>query len=409
MKKYAFLLFAIISLAGMLAISGCKKATYTVTFNPNGGNGILSFQTFTEGKSQALDINTFTREGYSFSGWNTAPSGMGTSYSDGQTITATSDMTLYAQWMSNGSSGGGSTIPGSPIVETYSAEVTGQNAVLSGKVTIIGNNQVTDRGFLYGTSENNLSNRVECGAGTGNFTATITLALYTPCYYKAYATNSIGTSYGEVKQVSGSAAISGSLNGRDYVDLGLPSGIKWATCNVGATTPEGYGNYYAWGETSPKSNYSWTNYQHCNGASNKLTKYCSYSSYGNNGYTDNLTVLESSDDAATVNWGAGWRMPTDDDLYELQSNCTMTWTTQNGVNGCLCTSRSNGNSIFLPAAGYRQDNSLYEEGTYCYLWSSTLDWSSPYRAIQYYFKSGSYYNAVYNIRDEGLPVRAVCQ
>lgn len=148
----------------------------------------------------------------------------------------------------------------------------------------------------------------------------------------------------------------GTLNGHDWVDLGLPSGTKWATCNLGANSPEEYGDYYAWGETSPwkyasKGAYADRYYKYYGGSDGVFTKYCNDASHGKNGFTDNLTTLEASDDAATVNWGSGWRMPTKDELDELKNNCTATSTNQNGVNGLLFTSRSNGNSIFLPCAG----------------------------------------------------------
>ena len=94
------------------------------------------------------------------------------------------------------------------------------------------------------------------------------------------------------------------------VDLGLPSGLKWASCNIGATTPEEYGYYYAWGETTTKADYSWETYKYANGAKNKLTKYCTDASYGDNGFADNKTTLDLEDDAAHVKWGGSWRMPT---------------------------------------------------------------------------------------------------
>ena len=103
-------------------------------------------------------------------------------------------------------------------------------------------------------------------------------------------------------------------NGHEYVDLGLPSRIKWATCNVGATTPEEYGDYFAWGETEPKDNYDWSTYKWCNESNATMTKYCTDSSYGT---VDNKTVLELEDDAAYVNWGGNWRMPTKAELDEL--------------------------------------------------------------------------------------------
>ena len=102
-------------------------------------------------------------------------------------------------------------------------------------------------------------------------------------------------------------------NTHAYVDLGLPSGLLWATCNVGANNPQDYGDYFAWGETTPKDFYSWSNYKYCRGYE-QLTKYCTMSDYGYNGYTDNLTTLLPEDDAATVNWGDGWRMPTKEEF-----------------------------------------------------------------------------------------------
>ena len=190
-----------------------------------------------------------------------------------------------------------------------------------------------------------------------------------------------------------------------YVDLGLPSGLLWATCNVGAEAPEAYGDYFAWGETTPKDNYSWGTYQYCMGSINTLTKYCSTSSYGYNGFTDNLTTLEPIDDAATANWGDGWRMPTKAEWQELYDNTTVTWTQQNGVNGRLFTA-SNGNSLFLPAAGYRNGSSLYHAGSYGYYWTSSLNISNPNFAWSLYFYSG-YINMHSNYRYYGQSVRPV--
>ena len=168
-----------------------------------------------------------------------------------------------------------------------------------------------------------------------------------------------------------------------YVDLGLPSGLLWATCNVGADSPEDYGDYFAWGETQPKYTYTEANYT----------------------YSDNPAILPSDHDAATANWGNGWRMPTKDEWEELLNNTTQTWTQQNGVNGRLFTA-TNGNSLFLPAAGYRYDNSLTNAGSYGYYWSSSLYTDSPYDAWLLYFGSG-YYLMGYGSRYYGLSVRPV--
>ena len=168
-----------------------------------------------------------------------------------------------------------------------------------------------------------------------------------------------------------------SINGHTYVDLGLPSGTLWAACNVGATTPEGYGDYFAWGETKPKDTYNWISYKYCNGDYVELTKYCSNSIYGFNDFTDNLTVLEPSDDVANVKWGGGWCMPTRDEWVELSQNTTCTWTTRNGVNGRLFTA-GNGNSLFLPAAGERWDDEFAWTGSAGNYWSSSLFTDYPY-------------------------------
>jgi len=160
----------------------------------------------------------------------------------------------------------------------------------------------------------------------------------------------------------------------EYVDLGLPSGTLWATCNVGASSPEKYGDYFAWGETETQTYYGWATYKYANGTSDEdpeLTKYCNKPGYGYNGFTDNLTVLLPEDDAATANWGNGWRMPTYNEFYELLQFTTQISVVQNGVIGCRFTS-SNGNSIFFPAAGYRYNGDHYAAGSTGIYWSSSL-------------------------------------
>ena len=194
----------------------------------------------------------------------------------------------------------------------------------------------------------------------------------------------------------------------EYVDLGLS--VKWATFNVGATKPEEYGDYFAWGETETNSNYSWDNYKLCNGDYSTLTKYCRESRYGNNGITDTKTTLDMEDDVAHVKWGGSWRMPTKAEQDELCTNCTWTWTSLNGVNGYLVTSNKTGytdRSIFLPAAGYRDDTDLNNVGSYGYYWSSSL---GPYDSLcAYDIGFNSYNGAVsYNYRYDGQSVRPVC-
>lgn len=165
---------------------------------------------------------------------------------------------------------------------------------------------------------------------------------------------------------------SGSLNGREYVDLGLPSGTLWATCNVGADAPEDRGDYFAWGETSTKEYYDWKFYRYSTFDVDRfvLTKYCTNAEYGYNGLADGLTVLEPVDDAVRAQWGEGWRMPTKEELNELYQQTTWIWTTRNGMEGRLLTGQ-NGNSIFLPATGFYLDGELICTGLGIY-WSSSL-------------------------------------
>ena len=198
-------------------------------------------------------------------------------------------------------------------------------------------------------------------------------------------------------------------NGHGWVDLGLPSGTLWATCNIGADKPEDFGDYFAWGETKPQSSNTndWSTYKYANGEYNKLTKYCSESDYGNNGFTDNLTELQGSDDPATANWGGGWRTPSNLQWDELLQNTNSQWTTKNGVAGRLFTSKKNGQTIFLPAAsGYRGGTSLDYAVTLGNYWSSSLQTEDPNLAWNLYFVSG-YCGMDYYYRSGGLSVRPV--
>ena len=191
----------------------------------------------------------------------------------------------------------------------------------------------------------------------------------------------------------------------EAIDLGLPSGTKWASCNVGATKPEEYGDYFAWGETQSKDVYNWSTYQYCNGLYNTMTKYCIHSNDGYNGFTDGLTELLPEDDAATANWGGSWKMPTFDQIKELLDNCSSEWTQLNGVNGRKFTG-SNGNSIFLPAAGYRWSD-LRDEGSDGEYWSRSLHTSHSYNAYRLNFDSGHADWDSYVRRFGGLTVRPV--
>ncbi len=200
------------------------------------------------------------------------------------------------------------------------------------------------------------------------------------------------------------------IDGHAYVDLGLPSGLLWATMNVGASSPETYGDYFAWGEIKTKNDYSWSTYKYCNGNHYSLTKYNDSSSYG---IVDNKTILDSNDDAAAINWSGIWRMPTFNEIEELIANCTWTWLTQQNVCGYKVTSKINGNFIFLPAASYYDGANAHDEGSIGNYWSSSLDNYYEYdghnsRALSLYFDSDQVGNGELG-RECGSTIRPVCQ
>lgn len=188
-----------------------------------------------------------------------------------------------------------------------------------------------------------------------------------------------------------------------WVDLGLPSGLLWASCNIGSTTPEGYGDYYAWGETVTKEEYNWNTYQWCNGHNHVLTKYCNKTEYGSDGYTDNLTTLDPDDDAATVALGNGARIPTADEWQELLNRTTAEHTTLNNVDGYKFTSRANGNSIFLPSAGLKWNTGNQYEGSFGFYMSSSLFLLCP--DVAWYCMANNMCNT--DGRASGFSVRAV--
>ena len=301
--------------------------------------------------------------------------------------------------------------PTPPVAElptVITAEVSGitaNSAVCGGEVVNDGGAEVFKRGICWSTNANPTLNdsHVAVGTGIGAFAATVSgLNESTTYHIRAYAINEKGTAYGldkEFKTLIGG----GGSDDHEYVDLGLPSGTLWATCNVGANSPEEYGDYFAWGETLPKDTYNWSTYQYCNGDYNQLTKYCYGSVCGYNGFTDDLTVLLPEDDAATANWGEDWRMPFEDEWKELYNNTMSTWTTQNGVNGLRFTA-SNGNSLFLPASGRRWEDELGYVGSAGRYWSSVLGWDYPVNAWSF---ASDYWDMFFDNRNYGLSVRPV--
>ena len=284
------------------------------------------------------------------------------------------------------------TIP--EVVTVSVTEVTENTAILTGEVVSDGGAEVVERGFIWndhydgeGSIEDFI---VEVGSGVGVFTYQLTgLQQNTEYYFLAYAINSEGEALGQnIYFTTLEGEEDNIINGYEYVDLGLPSGLKWAVHNVGASAAEDYGDYYAWGEIETKDSYT---------QQNSVT-------YG-------MPMEDISGDpqydVARALWGETWRLPTRDEQKELLDNCTWEWTSQNGVNGYLVTG-SNGNSIFLPAAGYKENSSHTEVGEYGYYWSSTPQSNSNLGAYYLYMSSSSKLSYYY-ARVAGQSVRAVSE
>ena len=287
--------------------------------------------------------------------------------------------------------------PGSVKVTTSSvSNITETSAKCGGTVTASGYS-VGNCGLCYSELPNPTvsSYIISDQVGTGTFTSTMSgLEPGTKYYVRAYATTSSGTLYGEQKEFTtlgdnnggdddddddngggngdddngggngddDDEPTTGTINGHEWVDLGLPSGLKWATCNVGADSPEDYGNYYAWGETTTKSTYT---------EDNSLTDGLNESQLQSQGYIDGSGNLTPSHDAATANWGGSWRMPTKTELEELLKNCIWMFTEQDNVKGCKVISKTNNNYLFLPAAGEILAYDHYLTNEYGIYWSST--------------------------------------
>ena len=243
-------------------------------------------------------------------------------------------------------------------VTTYTPQdVTQTSAVCGGDVIVTQGLSLSELGVCWSTSSNPTAE--DSHLSTSNWSELYVCSITglepgTKYHVRAYALRGLECYYGDDKSFTTEeigVGGSGIYNGYEYVDLGLPSGTLWATCNVGADIPEDYGDYFAWGETETKAVYDWSTYKYSNGlygGSCQLTKYCNNPFHGYNGYTDTLTVLQPTDDAATANWGLGWRTPTVEEWRELEQNTTNTFALQNGVEGRLFTA-TNGNSLFLPA------------------------------------------------------------
>jgi hypothetical protein len=294
-------------------------------------------------------------------------------------------------------------IKGEPAMSNRVSDITLNSAVIKTVITSDGGYPILERGVCYATTPHPTTDneKLTNGAGLGEYTCyLVNLQEDTDYYARAYAITEKGTYYAE--ELSFATKARTYHNGYEYVDLGLS--VKWATCNIGATKPEAYGDYFAWGETESKDNYNWSTYKWGDASAEALTKYNSYSNWGT---VDNKTIIEFADDAARKNWGGDWRMPTGLEWDELREQCIWNNLIDDGLKGYLVISKINGNSIFLPIAGCMHNEYLFEAGKYGYYWSSSLTTIDPTTAGAIYFNSSSILWMPIS-RADGLSVRPVC-
>jgi len=339
----------------------------------------------------------------------------------------------------NNNNGGGSQNNPEELTITGDAlDVTGYSATLTGYANLPFELWDAEVGIMYDKQQSFEDARkvVATGLdGNNKFTVSVTgLEPSTTYYYKAYVQNGIAVKYGAVKSFTTKELTIPA----GAVDLGIVMTrtdgttykLYWAKSNLSdkglCANPEDYGDYYAWGETEPyyssqnpltwktgkSSGYEWPSYKWCNGSNNTLTKYNTQSSYGTT--VDNKTVLDLEDDVAHVKLGGNWRMPTDAEWTELRENCTWTWVENyngTGIKGSLVTSNTNGNSIFLPAAGFRHGTRLDDAGFFGYCWSSSLYTDKPYfpYCAWYVYFSSDRVNRTSRNRYVGHSVRPVSE
>lgn len=264
------------------------------------------------------------------------------------------------------------------VTTYFPQDITATTAKCGGDAIVTQGLSLTEIGVCWSKEQNPNADQVHLSTSVWNepFVCTITdLEPDTKYFIRAYALRGLVYYYGDEKSFK-------TLEDYEYVDLGLPSGTLWATCNIGAIAPEDSGDVFAWGEIQSREypNISgWSNYKYCQGDYNQLTKYCTSSEFGYNGFTDDLVVLESMDDAASFNWSEEWCIPTKEQWGELIQNTTNEWTTINGVNGRLFTS-SNGNSLFLPGVGIPIEKECIRDSYPGFYWSSSLYTDNNYES-----------------------------
>ncbi len=402
MKRLSMIM---VCLLAMMAVSLSAKAQdVTITLYP--GWNWISYP-----KAEVLDVNTALGDFVPMNGDKLQSQFSNSSFSNGQWRGGVTHFMpgwgykYYSNRTEAVSFVFGEAAPQLTVTTAEPTEITMASATCGGNVASSNGDYVNVilRGICWSYSPNPTfnDNYIEAGNGLGNFTIPMSdLPPSTTYYVRAFAVADTETYYGE--------EFSFTTLDHDRVDLGLPSGTLWATCNIGAFASWASGFYFSWGETESKGVYEWSTYQYCNGSDTSLTKYCNDAYYGYNGFTDSLFVLQPDDDAATVIWGTDWRTPTFEDWQELLDNTTHRYTTSsNGTKGILFRG-SNGNSIFLPVTDTRPSGTYYGNYNNGYYWSSSLGAESPNNAEHFTF---CYSLASYHIdnwpRYYGLVIRPV--
>lgn len=289
--------------------------------------------------------------------------------------------------------------------------ITSNSATCGGEVDFLTDDfMVTEMGVCWGKSKNptvNDNHMVYEGRGE-RVVCTITgLEPNTTYHVRVYATDGTDCHYGadqSFKTLEEGGNGGGGSFEIGYVDLGLPSGALWSNCNMNAYTDFDDGGYYAWGEIDEKGEYNWATYKHCRGKEHKLIRYCSDPEYGLNGFVDYWYNLAGDDDVAYMNWQRPWHIPSVYEWNELKDNTTATWTSKEGYYGLELTGK-NGNSIFLPATGFKQGTSQSDQGV-GYYWSSELFSPEPTFALAFYFE-GEDSRIIEDYRYIGMVVRPV--
>ncbi len=401
MKRLSMIM---VCLLAMMAVSLSAKAQdVTITLYP--GWNWISYP-----KAEVLDVNTAWGECVPMNGDKLQSQFSNSSFSNGQWRGGVTHFMpgwgykYYSNRTEAVSFVFGEAAPQLTVTTAEPTEITMASATCGGNVASSNGDYVNVilRGICWSYSPNPTfnDNYIEAGNGLGNFTIPMSdLPPSTTYYVRAFAVADTETYYGE--------EFSFTTLDHDRVDLGLPSGTLWATCNIGAFASWASGFYFSWGETESKGVYEWSTYQYCNGSDTSLTKYCNDAYYGYNGFTDSLFVLQPDDDAATVIWGTDWRTPTSADWQELLDNTTHRYTTSsNGTKGILFRG-SNGKSIFLPITDPHPSSTYPGYNNNGYYWSSSLSLDSPDEAVCFEFTSQNCYIDAIFFRYFGLAVRPV--